>query len=38
MRKSYGVAADKVPTGDGYAMDHTLVDLPDRPRRQAARA
>ena len=37
MRKNYGVVAIKVPMADGYAMDHTSSDLPDRPRRQAAR-
>lgn len=36
MRKSYGVVAEKVPMGDGYAMDHTssifLIDRDGRLR------
>jgi protein SCO1/2 len=36
MRKSYGVIARKVPTGDSYAMDHTssifLIDREGRLR------
>ena len=37
VRKSYGVVADKVPMGRRLRRRPHLVDLPDRPRRQAAR-
>ena len=37
MRKRYGVVAEKVPTADGYAMDHTSsVFLIDRDGRLRA--